>query len=284
MKPAVYTIILGKFPIDKALRMVSDVGARYVELMGEGWAGSHIPPTMSLERAAELRRLMDYLGLEAIAISSYVGRPGFSMLGDAEAVKEYEDYLRYLRLLDVLGAKAIRVLPGGPSPREAEERHWEQSVRWVRMCADANPKVRVLLEMHHNTLIEDTQSALRYLSLVDRENVGLIYDPSNLFIAKLRRPEIDYGAPMIRALRDKIFHVHAKNVRRTGGGRGFELTYLDEGEVDFRRLLEELGEQGYDGHVSIEYHVLEREKQPAILRRDYRVLLEMLRSIQGMPL
>lgn len=237
MKPSVYTIVLSKYSVEEALKLVHEACGKYVELMGEGWAGSHIPPSMTTGDAKELKKLMEDLGLQCIALSTYVGKPGFSKLSVEQAEKELEDYRRYLRIAEILECNAIRVVPGGPSPSKASKEDWKRSVKWVQKCADMDPEVKVLLEVHHGSLVEDSDSCLKYLELVSRDNVGLIYDPANLFIARLHRPEVDYGREFLEKTRDNIFHVHAKNIVKAENEREFELTYLDQGEIDFKEIL-----------------------------------------------
>ena len=279
MKPSIYTIVLSRYSIEKALKLIQETGGKYIELMGQGWAGSHVPPSLTIDEAKKLKNLIDDLGLECIALSTYVGKPGFSKLSEEQAEKELKDYRHYLKIAEVLECNAIRVVPGGPSPHEASREEWKRSVKYVQKCADMNPEVNVLLEVHYGSLVEDADSCLKYLQLVNRDNVGLIYDPANLFIAKLHKPEVDYSKEFIKKTKDKIFHVHAKNVVKAKNEKGFELTYLDKGSLDYREILRLLKDAGYRNYVSIEYHVLDKSLQKEILIKDFNALKKILERI-----
>jgi sugar phosphate isomerase/epimerase len=97
----------------------------------------------------------------------------------------------------------------------------------------------------------------RMFSDIPSSSFGLNYDPSHLVWQQM-----DYVKPL-RAFKDRIFHVHAKDVRVDRerlddvGSLATPLEYHSPklpglGEIDWGRFLSVLGDTGYSGPVCIE--------------------------------
>jgi sugar phosphate isomerase/epimerase len=101
------------------------------------------------------------------------------------------------------------VSPWPPEFAEALEWQWKERVvpYWtdtVRRCKSAG--VRVAIEMHPNFVAYNPESMLR-LSAIAPRILGCNFDPSHLFWQQAD------PVAAIRALGDRIFHVHAKDCR-----------------------------------------------------------------------
>jgi sugar phosphate isomerase/epimerase len=124
--------------------------------------------------------------------------------------------------------------------------------------------VKFALEVHPTEIAFDIASAERALEAVDGHPAfGFNYDPSHLGYQG-----VDYVA-FIERFRDRIFHVHMKDVawRQTPGPSGVfggHLTFgdvrrfwdfrsLGRGNVDFERILRALNAAGYHGPLSVEW-------------------------------
>ncbi|HEX7009187.1 MAG TPA: sugar phosphate isomerase/epimerase [Phycisphaeraceae bacterium] len=137
--------------------------------------------------------------------------------------------------------------------------------RW-KPILDAFDKVNVnfALEVHPTEIAFDTASAQRALEAVGRhKRFGFNYDPSHLAYQG-----VDY-VKFIHAFRDRIFHVHVKDVwwgrgDGTVGVFGGHTTFADprrywdfrspgRGGVDFESIIVALNDIGYDGPLSVEW-------------------------------
>ncbi len=124
--------------------------------------------------------------------------------------------------------------------------------------------VKFALEVHPTEIAFDIVSAERALEAVDGHPAfGFNYDPSHLGYQG-----VDYVA-FIERFRDRIFHVHMKDVawRQTPGLSGVfggHLTFgdarrfwdfrsLGRGNVDFERIIRALNAIGYRGPLSVEW-------------------------------
>jgi len=69
--------------------------------------------------------------------------------------------------------------------------------------------IRIVNEIHPSGIVETADSALDFNQRVDRPNVGLIFDPGNMYLAGT-----PFGAGEVYKLWGRIFHVHVKDCLR----------------------------------------------------------------------
>lgn len=123
--------------------------------------------------------------------------------------------------------------------------------------------VRFALEVHPTEIAFDIATAERALdALGGRKTFGFNYDPSHLGYQG-----VDY-VKFIRKFRDRIYHVHMKDVHWSrypteagvfGGHlefcdsrRYWDFRSLGHGKIDFEEIVRALNEIGYSGPLSIE--------------------------------
>lgn len=137
------------------------------------------------------------------------------------------------------------------------------------------------MEIHGNTIVESADDAVRLLDLVDRDEVGAIYDAGNMYLCS-----DPYGPETVEQLDDRLFHVHVKNERRVddadGDGRFdreredgthcFESALFGEGDVDQGPLFGALRDVGYDGFLTDECHVPTYEGRDGVARHEHEAL------------
>ncbi|NLG96524.1 MAG: sugar phosphate isomerase/epimerase [Chloroflexi bacterium] len=124
--------------------------------------------------------------------------------------------------------------------------------------------VRFALEVHPTEIAFDIATAERALdALGGRKTFGFNYDPSHLGYQG-----VDY-VKFIRKFRDRIYHVHMKDVHWSrypteagvfGGHlefcdsrRYWDFRSLGHGKIDFEEIVRALNEIGYSGPLSIEW-------------------------------
>lgn len=160
--------------------------------------------------------------------------------------------------------------------RDPGSRIGECIAAWGRLAADvvalaADSGVRLAIENcpmcgPANSAHEDVPSNLAFapelweklFTHVHSETVGLCFDPSHLHWLGVDAVET------ITAYAERIYHVHAKDtevfrdrlsdcscLRPSGGWWRYRLPGL--GEINWRRLVDRLQENGYDGALSIEH-------------------------------
>ena len=127
-----------------------------------------------------------------------------------------------------------------------------------------NANVNFALEVHPTEIAFDIASAARAIDAVKgHKRFGFNYDPSHFGYQG-----VDY-VRFIREFRDRIFHVHMKDVQwgkgdGTVGVFGGHTTFADprrfwdfrslgHGDIDFEQIIVALNDVGYDGPLSVEW-------------------------------
>ena len=286
--------LVSKVLHDRPPEQVIDVAA-LCDYQGVEWfcLPQHLPPDTSERTAQSLAdRLLD-ADLEVPCLSTYAG--GFADLDDAASEAQLGDFRRYLRLAELFDCPLLRIWPDtmGRTLREPVSSDTLQRVaRYVQRAADdaALAGRRVALEMHQ-TIGADAALLRQLLESIDRPNVGLIYDPANLYLAGY--PHLPSEDPALQLLAPRFFHVQLKDgdlllptpprlaqepTLRFGGT--FDLL-LGEGKVNLTRALGDLRDSDYDAWLSVETHAAPRPDlpSPAIAAHEINTLRTLLTSL-----
>ena len=215
------------------------------------WAGNRSTwPLTGLEDSLErIRQLTKGAGLAFSGIGGYV------------FCDQRDDVERMLRATADLGAAQVRIvsLPLGTEPfmkRGASGRPYpellEQARRdyaWAAERAEALG-VKVLLELHHNTITASASSAMRVVDGLNPEAIGVIHDLGNTVIEGWEQPLAAF-----EMLGPYLAHVHVKNVQWVHGADGAWSTdwaSLEDGVADLDGYFRALRAVGYDGWVTVE--------------------------------
>lgn len=260
MKFAAFSGVFIDHSIQEAMQLTKRLGLDGIEIAVRE---PHLSPTTSMPRLKEMKSIADSLDLEIPVLAGYMG--GFSTASDKEAQLALDEFKRMLPIAGELGSTMIRVSPGGPNAFLAHDYHYAKAAYWLNRCA-AEAKasnIRIVLEIHNESLIETVESSLRLLSMLEYDNVGMIHDAGNMYIT-----ETDYGPDSVYKLGKHLFHVHVKDelrVKEAGkpgtfvnlthrGEESFLQCRLGEGEADHKPLFNTLVETGYKDWVTLECH------------------------------
>jgi sugar phosphate isomerase/epimerase len=151
------------------------------------------------------------------------------------------------------------------TPKMIDDGYKDFAKRWTPIL-DAFQKegVRFALEVHPTEIAFDIASAERAIAAVKGHPAfGFNYDPSHLGYQG-----VDY-VEFIRRFKDRIFHVHMKDVywRETPGpvgvfgghvnfgdnSRFWNFRSLGRGSIDFEEIIRALNDIGYQGPLSVEW-------------------------------
>lgn len=275
MKLGFVSAILPDLSLEEVMRIASQEGFDCVELMC--W------PTGKAERRYAGVTHVDVVGFDgsdadrvlALAESSGVTISGLGyypnpLVADAEASATYTEHLKRVieaaRLLDV---GVVNTFIGRDPTRSVEENGPRFLAVWAPLVEFAAEKnVQIGIENCPMLFTEDEWPGgknlahspavwRRMFEEIPAENFGLNYDPSHLVWQ-----QIDPVRPL-REFADRIFHVHAKDVRvdperlNDVGILATPLEYHSPklpglGDVDWGRFFSVLTDTGYDGPVCVE--------------------------------
>ncbi|NOU69414.1 TIM barrel protein [Paenibacillus sp. LMG 31461] len=260
MKFAAFSGVFAAYSMQEAMRLTKQLGFDGIEIAARG---HHIAPDASPERVSEIGALAQSLELEIPVLAGYMG--GFSTGSDKECEASLEDCKRLLLIAKELGASMIRVHPGGPNAFMAQAYHYVKAAYWLKQCGEEAAKlgIRIVLEIHNESLVETVASAQKLLSLIQHDNVGLIHDAGNMYIT-----DTDYGRESIEELGGDLFHVHVKDELRIAeigapgtftnrthrGEEAFLQCRLGEGAANHQPLFDALRDIKYNGWITLECH------------------------------
>lgn len=265
IQPALFSKVLNDRSLEEAAELTAEIGYEGVEPMCRD---PHLGVDRSTDEVTALRERLDDLDLEVPCLATYTG--AYVGKSPSECEAELEDLETFFEFARILDCDLVRHNPGGPSVREATDEDVEHAVSWYTRAADraAEYDITLAIEIHARWLSETVDSTKRLLDAIDRENVGVIHDAGNMYIAGE-----DFGAESVRRLGDDLVHVHVKDERRiddpdaagafqleTGDGlETFQPRRLGEGRADHAPLFAALADAGYDGFVTDECHVPQDE-------------------------
>ena len=145
----------------------------------------------------------------------------------------------------------MRAYTGVTPSAEADDAMWTRCVKGLQEACDmaAASGVTLLLEthqvIHSGPCLSDTSpTTIRLLELVDRPNLRVA----------IQTPLVgETPEDSARQLGRYVDQIQAHNWIGATETTWGQLTFLDAGDLDFRRYLRILRQQGFDGWISIEH-------------------------------
>ncbi|MCZ7573667.1 MAG: sugar phosphate isomerase/epimerase [Ardenticatenaceae bacterium] len=255
MRLSLCTLGLIDRPLEECIHLAADIGYQGIEPLARE---PHLSPATPPQRVRAIAGLIREAGLAVPDLAAGVG--GFSQLDPAGVQRQLDDLQRLLDIAVALSCPLVRILAGGPEPAQATATHWERAAEGLQRAAAiaASYGVRLGLELHYGYLHRDVAGVSRLLDSIGQANVGVIYDPANLYVARA-----EYGPAAVLRLGREILHVHVKDsVRVDAAGPGvmgpppylYRPRPLGQGGVDYPPIVAALREIGYDGFLSDESH------------------------------
>jgi sugar phosphate isomerase/epimerase len=303
MKLGFVSAILPDWSLDQVLQLAADLGYECVELMcwpigaaERRYAGvTHLDATDFTDAAADaVRRLAGDFGVSVSGLGYY---PNPLASDPAEAAKSVEHLRKVIRAAALLGVNQVNTFVGR-DPAKSVDANWPRFLStWQPLAAYAAEQgVRIGIENCPMLFTADEWPGGKNLAVspaiwrrmfadIPNANFGLNYDPSHLVWQGM-----DYLRPL-REFRDRIFHVHAKDVKMERdrlddvGILAAPLQYHTPklpglGEIDWGEFFAVLGDIGYRGPVCVEVEDRDYEGSPERRRAALAQSLTYLRNFQ----
>jgi len=170
--------ILSKADLLGTIGKAHEIGYRGVELFG---IDRHLPARIPVPAVRAAGNLAKQLGIEIVVLDAYVGE--FETLPDADCVVQVDRFKRYLEMAVILDCALIRVNPKYLGhERTATDDEIRRFAEWTAKCADfAEPLGKDVVLENNLNMIATVAGTLRVLEAIGRDNVGLNYDPGNIY-------------------------------------------------------------------------------------------------------
>jgi sugar phosphate isomerase/epimerase len=197
--------------------------------------------------------------------------------GNPEKIREWaiQDLKYSAKAAKNIGAKVITGFTGSPiwkffysfpqtSEDLVEEGYKKIYELWSPIFDEFDRQgVKFALEVHPTEIAYDFYTTKRFLEAFNyRPTVGINFDPSHLYWQGIK-PHL-----FIREFKDRIYHVHMKDVAVNNDGysgilgshitfgdrkRGWNFRSLGHGDINFEEIIRELNSINYTGPLSIEW-------------------------------
>ena len=259
----------------KHIEVAGKIGYLGVEIRGMGPLIDGLPDNIFLDK---IENKLRHYNLAVSCLSTWLG--GFALRdSEIERNKELDRCISFFKLARRLNCPFIRVNPARVPPLEATEDIWKLDSSWIIKAADLATEfnITILLELHHGTICDTPDNALKLWNMVNKKNVGFVYDPYNLI-----QIPCEYGIDTINKLGSKIFNVHCKDIIPLKGEsypyafefedfiphagrfipvkpqqsarerRYFANRLINQGALDWHHIIESLKEIGYDLYLTVE--------------------------------
>ena len=236
-----------------------------------GFEGIELGPSvLDQPDVATLRSELEDAGMPCVAIR---GGGGFTAPRAASrAGKQWEQIIHFAAQI---GAGVVNSTVGGspsPDPRgigtyrgerisqgasqTAREEDYERTAQGISEAAKvaADQGLEISIEIHQNTIVDNSWSALHLLKLIDQPNVGLNPDLGNIYWTYDIPEESCEDA--IAALAPHCNYWHCKNLNRVHIPDLEKSILLQapipDGDIDYRFAISAMLDAGYSGYLAIE--------------------------------
>jgi sugar phosphate isomerase/epimerase len=262
LKAGIATIALRRYGISTALDIAGQAGFSGVEIWGKP---PHTPDEFDEDHTRRVRDRARANGLKIPIFGSYANPswPEFSQKS-SDAIK----------IALILGAKIIRVWAGNKEPHQADEQDWRYvaaSLREFALRAEYEG-LQLAIEMHSATLCHTPEGSVKMLEMADTPNLKLNYQ-----VADFANPNVDHDIAMVG---DNVVMVHAQNFAPSSYKPGEMVrTLVQDGTVDYERVLSLLSEHNFHGYVNVEFLKDEEISEVAMLeslKKDAAYLSELV--------
>ena len=203
MKIGCSTILYGGHDLQTAIDRISSTGYRAVELCALPGMAPHLSLGESDTYYAEVKSMIAGAGLaiESIGASGTFGDP--------------DTFVKVLDAAAAVGAPLAATGAGGKMDDDASFKEVVDKVNAVTPeCASHGVKLSV--KPHVNNAVYDTDSAHRFMQEVDRNWVGINYDPTHVW----RNGKMEVPEETVGKILDSILSLRIRDVkgRQTGIG------------------------------------------------------------------
>ncbi|SLM17674.1 putative AP endonuclease family 2 [uncultured spirochete] len=222
---ALGTNLFKGYSLEEALSYIASCGFEYVEIASIANMCEHVAPKdMSGEKAAEVKKLIEKVGLKTYAFAGHV---------DLTVESDLKDFLKKIEFAAAIGAKIINT-NSGPLSRLAEFR--ENMKKIITQAERFNMKIGL---ESHGDIIGTAKESVKYLKEFNHPLVRFNYDTGNTYFYSKGHVDV---AEDIKYCFEYLEHIHLKDISIKGNVVRY--CKIGEGDINFAAVAESLKSLG----------------------------------------
>lgn len=239
------------YTTEEAVDLLARLGFAGVDIGCNDLSGITIETSVS--RRQKIAAYAKDKGMVISNLASYTGGgAGFTAESSMVRKESIEEVKQHILLACDLNCPMVRVFSGRDEGQGVAqgERGFDYSVQAYRELSDfaRDAGVALLVENHPSTITCSSRQTTDLVKAVDRENVRILYDPSNLIVyARSEDVEGDFELQ-----KDLIGYVHMKDQLVLEDG-SYADTVVGRGVIPWPKILQLLRSIHYDGFLAMEY-------------------------------
>ncbi len=167
-----------------------------------------------------------------------------------------------LEISQKLECPYLRCFSGNVGSQSCTKKQWGDAVSGMQILADMSAKygVSLAIETHANTLADTERSILKLLSDIKKPNVGLVFDPYNLW-----ETIEDSVYSVTDELYPYVYGLHLKNAQTDHPKNSpfpfvhketadiSSISYIETGNVSYNSFFNKFFQKEFNGFMAIEW-------------------------------
>ncbi|MBR1969786.1 MAG: sugar phosphate isomerase/epimerase [Clostridia bacterium] len=166
MKLGMTSLTLRECEIENVIKHAKEAGLKGIEW---GVCEKHVSLDNN-NNVEKIKRLSKESGIEIFSLGSYC------------YMEKIEECEKNIKTAILLNAPVIRVWAGVKAPSDCDDAYIKTIVSNTRYMADIAKEhgIKIGFEYHNHSLTENAESAINLIKKIDRENVGLYWQPNHI--------------------------------------------------------------------------------------------------------
>ncbi len=241
--------------IESLIKFASETGFHGIEMWGVHAMGLSKNPYVNIE---ECRNLCKLYKIQIPMISDYVNLLSTDDLYE----KEYQRFCDLIEIARFFDVKGIRIFAGNIPSKKASDQEWDLCIKRLVEITDLTFRNDLFLaiENHPNTMADDFSCIQKFISRINHPGFKINFDILHIW---------EHGyAPLdaLLGLKKWICNFHFKNILDSSQldvfhpinvyspfGKREGITELNNGQIDYTKIIEYLIREGLDLPISLEW-------------------------------
>lgn len=259
MKLGIFESVYGQYPFDVAAKKIKEAGFDYIQF-NPYWAnGQNISPdSITKSKANKIRDTFEKEGIKIVGIGSY----GCFVSPDLDVKnKIIDDTKKWIKLAKEFGTDVVVTEVGSKHAtnnwtdcaNNKTKKTWKEVVEVYKELTEYAKKfnVNVAIEPHFGQVVKNAKDLRKLLDDVAASNLKIAYDAANSVNADNVDIQEEAVDEFFQLLCNDIILVHAKDAQVKNNNT--EFVPAGQGVIPYRKLLNKLKAQGYEGPILLEW-------------------------------